>query len=78
LHPYNEAAAAAAAEFTGTDEQSAAAVKIQAIQRGKADRARVESLKADAVGPGRSSSPRHGLQIKSIDKGLSCMVTWRA
>jgi hypothetical protein len=41
------AAAAAAAHFTGTDDQRAAAIKIQAIQRGKADRARVEALKAE-------------------------------
>ena len=39
-------AAAAAAEFTGTDDENAAALKIQAMQRGKADRARVGALKA--------------------------------
>ena len=44
---YRYTKAAAALEFTGTDDEQAAALKIQAMQRGKADRARVAAIKAN-------------------------------
>ena len=50
-------AAAAAAEFKGTDDENAAATKLQAFQRGTAARAEVAAKKAElAAAPAAASA----------------------
>ena len=50
LEPAGEADPAASLGLEGTAEEDAAAAKLQAIQRGRQDRARVASMKEDGGG----------------------------
>ena len=49
LPPQPAAEAEAAAPFEGTDEEQAAAVKLQALQRGRIARAEVAKLRAEGA-----------------------------
>ena len=61
--------------FTGTDDENAAATKLQAMQRGKADRARVETLKAESTAAApESPAAAPDAETAQIDEVGRCRI----